>query len=126
VQADVPVFAIENENENDTRKRLVHEEIRSPPCPSILSIPLQDKSGYEITQDQIERWKELYPAVDVMQELRKMAGWCEASPNKRKTRAGILRFITGWLGRVQDKGGNIPRTGEYPKNYDVGKDFFDE
>jgi hypothetical protein len=103
----------------------MHGEMRSPPCPSILSMQLQDKSDYEITQDQVERWKELYPAVDILQELRKMAGWCEASPNRRKTKAGILRFITGWLGRVQDKGGNTARTGDYPKNYDAGKDFFD-
>jgi hypothetical protein len=125
VQADAPVFVFENENENDTRNRLMHGEMRSPPCPSICSIQLQDKSDYEITQDQFERWKELYPAVDILQELRKMAGWCEASPSRRKTRAGILRFITGWLGRMQDKGGISARTGDYPKNYDAGKDFFD-
>ena len=46
----------------------------------------------------------LYPAVDVMQELRKMKGWCDSNPAKRKTRRGIKRFINNWLSRQQDEG----------------------
>ena len=52
----------------------------------------------------MDEWSELYPAVDVMQELRKMAGWLDANPSKRKTKRGILRFVNGWLAREQDKG----------------------
>ena len=51
-------------------------------------------------------WQELYPAVDILQELRKMKGWLLSHPKKRKTRRGIKGFITGWLAREQDKGGN--------------------
>lgn len=47
-----------------------------------------------------------YPAVDVMQELRKMAGWCESNTTKRKTRRGVRAFITSWLARAQDRGGS--------------------
>ena len=51
----------------------------------------------------IDDWSELYPNVDVMQELRNMKGWCNSNPTKRKTKRGVLRFINSWLAREQDK-----------------------
>ena len=44
--------------------------------------------------------------VDIRQELRSMCGWLQGNPQKRKTKAGILRFINNWLARTQQKGGN--------------------
>ena len=79
----------------------------------IIQLTLNDKSQYLVYKTDVDRWSELYPAVDIMQELRKMAGWIEANPKKRKTRAGIKKFINSWLSKVQDKGGNLvgmPRT----------------
>lgn len=75
-----------------------------PEEPPVISLILNDKSRYPIGQAQVDEWSELYPAVDVMQELRKMAGWLDANPSKRKTKRGILRFVNGWLAREQDKG----------------------
>lgn len=72
--------------------------------PPVISLILNDKSRHPIRQAQVDEWSELYPAVDVMQELRKMAGWLDANPSKRKTKRGILRFVNGWLAREQDKG----------------------
>lgn len=71
---------------------------------AVLLLPLNDKSGYAVTQGQLDEWAVLYPAVDVPQELRKMKGWLDANPTRRKTRAGIRRFIAGWLSREQDQG----------------------
>jgi hypothetical protein len=70
------------------------------------SLPLNDGSDYSISTSQIAHWGELYPAVDVLQECRKMKGWCEANPKKCKTRKGILRFVNNWLSGTQDRGGN--------------------
>ena len=56
-------------------------------------------------QADVNGWMELYPAVDVMQELRNMKGWCQDNPRKRKTKKGIRRFVGSWLAREQDKGG---------------------
>jgi hypothetical protein len=39
--------------------------------------------------------------VDVLQQLRAMRSWCVANPDKRKTRAGIGRFIVNWLAKGQ-------------------------
>lgn len=70
---------------------------------AIIELPLNDNTLFPIYQKNIDEWKELYPNVDIMQELRKMKGWCIASPRNRKTKRGVLRFITGWLAREQDK-----------------------
>lgn len=71
--------------------------------PVVISIILNDKTEYGITEADVMAWKEIYPAVDVMQELRKMKGWSEANPKKRKTKNGIKRFINSWLAGEQDK-----------------------
>lgn len=72
----------------------------------VISLTLNDKNEYPITEEKVNEWKELYPAIDVIQELRKMKGWLDANPNKRKTKKGILRFVNSWLARAQDKGGS--------------------
>lgn len=92
-----------------------------PEEPPVISFILNDKSRYPIRQAQVDEWSGLYPAVDIMQELRKMAGWLDANPSKRKTKRGILRFVNGWLAREQDKGiTNIPKA---PTENDHGWDF---
>lgn len=70
---------------------------------SVPQMILNDGSAFYVTQDDLERWKELYPAVDVEQELRNMAGWLDANPTRRKTRSGIRRFISGWLAKEQNR-----------------------
>ena len=76
---------------------------KKPSSPVVISIILNDKTEYQITEEDVANWKELYQAVDIMQELRKMKGWADANPSKRKTRGGIKRFINGWLAKEQDK-----------------------
>ena len=61
---------------------------------------------YPISREKADRWRELFPSVDVNQELKKMSSWLENNPKNRKTKSGILRFCNGWLSRAQDKGGN--------------------
>lgn len=91
-----------NENEKDI---VCTEPDKPPHVPTVISLVLNDKTLYDISQSDIDGWKELYPAVDILQELRKMKGWCDSNPSKRKTRRGVKAFITNWLSREQDKGG---------------------
>ena len=74
--------------------------------PPTISLPLNDGSAFEIFQSDIDMWSNLYPAVDVMQQLRNMAGWIDGNPSKRKTRSGIKRFVNSWLAKEQNKGGD--------------------
>jgi hypothetical protein len=69
----------------------------------IITLTLNTGKEHPITARQVSEWAELYPAVDVRQELRNMRGWLVANPKKRKTRDGVLRFINGWLSREQDQ-----------------------
>jgi len=75
----------------------------------LIELPLNDNSAHGVTREDMEEYVRLYPAVDVMQELRCMRGWCLSNPQKRKTKHGIRRFITGWLSRAQDRGGSSGR-----------------
>lgn len=84
-------------------------EPEAPELPSVINLPLNDNTEYGVTEDEVRIWKELYPAVDVMQELRNMKGWLLSNSTKRKTRRGTPRFITGWLGKQQNKGGSFQR-----------------
>lgn len=75
----------------------------APLSPTVISILLNDGSEYPITQNDVDNWAKLYQAVNIMQELRKMKGWADANPKKRKTKGGIKRFINSWLAKEQDK-----------------------
>ncbi len=70
-----------------------------------IALTLNDKSEYPIFDKDIAEWKELYPNVDILQELRKMKGWLNSNPTRRKTKKGILKFVNAWLAKEQDKGG---------------------
>ena len=67
---------------------------------------LNDNSIWEPSENEIIKWKELYQAVNVPQELRAMEGWTDANPKKRKTRNGVKRFVNSWLARAQNQGGS--------------------
>ena len=80
------------------------QELEAQDRKKAISLTLNDKSEYWIYGDQVEQWSQLFPAVDVMQELRKMKSWLDSNPSRRKTKKGILRFVNGWLSKEQDKG----------------------
>jgi hypothetical protein len=71
--------------------------------PIFISLSLISGKDYNITTTSVNALKPLYPAVDVESELRKMAGWLLGNPKNRKTERGIMRFITGWLAKAQDR-----------------------
>lgn len=101
IEKDIDIYNAQSDLENhsmpDQEQEPEHVE------QSIITITLNDKTEYPIYQSMIDEWVEIYPNVDVLQELRKMKGWANANPTKRKTKRGILRFINGWLSREQDR-----------------------
>lgn len=129
--SQVDTNGIPGDNQTDTQVRLGKDRIGKdrleentcaeplqastpePEEPAIISLPLNDKTWYSITQKQVDEWSGLYPAVDVMQELRKMLGWLDASPSNRKTRRGIKSFVNRWLSKEQDRGGSRQRQQAY-------------
>ena len=69
----------------------------------MIEMPLIGTDEFPITQAMVDEWQKLYPAVDVMQQLRAMRGWCDANPKNKKTKSGVKRFINGWLNREQNR-----------------------
>ncbi len=93
--------------QKDNIRTVCPEPEKPAPNPSGILLPLNDKTSYDVPLDKIAVWKDAYPAVDVEQELKRMAAWLDSNPTRRKTRRGITKFINTWLSREQDEGGRF-------------------
>ena len=107
-----------NENllESESESELDKEQVLSTLAPSAKkpaldagsqpagTLPLVDGTDFTITKSQVAEWKEAFPAVDVLQQLREMKVWTQAHKDRRKTQRGIMKFVVTWLSREQDKG----------------------
>ena len=69
----------------------------------IEPVPLNDGTEYTPSEAEINEYTRLYPSVDIITEFRKIRAWCLSNPTKRKTKAGVKRFINNWLSREPDK-----------------------
>lgn len=78
---------------------------------------LVDGTEFPIYESQYNTLKNLYTNVNLDYELIKMQGWFLGNPSKRKTKKGIMRFITSWLSKAQDR--------NYPKvvGYSIGTQY---
>lgn len=115
--SNVPVF--ENRESNSIfaiRDAEGSTEPQAASAPPAIVLPLNDGSEYPVSVEQCQEWAGLYPAVDVMQQLRGMKGWLDANPDRRKTKRGINSFIVRWLAKEQDKGGNAKGSVSVRKN----------
>lgn len=91
-------------------KETVYAETETASAPKpLFPILLNDGSLFGFTKDQIAEWEELYPGVDVEQAMRNMQAWCKANPSRRKTKSGVMRFVTNWLVSDQNSGRNKRR-----------------
>lgn len=90
----------ENKENQEREEELICVEPSSPP---VIALPLNDNTEHEITQEEVTELASLYPAVDVMQQLRNMRGWLLSNPSRRKTKRGVRAFITAWLSKEQDR-----------------------
>lgn len=113
--AETPVIEPEipqkesKENKTKQKKKICQEPQSSPDRPPVFRLMLLDGSDYKVYQEEIDRYRELYPAIDVEREYRKMIGWIESHPKNRKTPRGIQKFINGWLNRAQDSARPEPK-----------------
>lgn len=76
----------------------------------VEALPLNDGSVWRPSLKLYEEYKRLYPSVNIDQEFRNMRGWCSSNPSRRKTKAGIKRFVTNWLSKEQNRGGRPSRS----------------
>jgi hypothetical protein len=93
----------EQEQEQKQEETLALTAVAVPAATAFITLPLNDGSEFPITDQRVEDWQKLYPAIDVRQEIRKYRGWAESNPIKRKTRRGILTSVNSWLAKSHDK-----------------------
>lgn len=93
---------IEKEIEIEKDIEDVCAELPSSSTPPAITLPLADDSEFPILYSLVVDLSGLYPAVDVMQQLRNMRGWLLSNPKNRKTKSGIMRFVNSWLAREQN------------------------
>ena len=68
-----------------------------------IKILLKGGAEHEITEVEYQLLCREFPRVAVAVELAKMAAWCRANPQKRKTPVGVARFVSLWLSRAKEQ-----------------------
>lgn len=63
-----------------------------------------DVKTFTPTEEDVLRWQQAFPGVDVRAALLRARAWVDADPKRRKTARGMKRYLTAWLGRDQDRG----------------------
>lgn len=63
-----------------------------------------DVKTFTPTKEDVSRWQQAFPGVDVRAALLRARAWVDADPKRRKTARGMKRYLTAWLGRDQDRG----------------------
>lgn len=83
------------------KEQKISAEAPSASTPTVLKFPTVGHPPFwDLVEGQVDRWRELYPNVDVLAECRKALGWIESNPQKRKTARGMGAFLVNWLSRA--------------------------
>lgn len=72
--------------------------------PVLITIPTVSDGDWPVTRSWVETMQPLYPAVDVMAQLRAVRAWSLSNPTRRKTASGMPRFLNRWMAEEQNKG----------------------
>jgi predicted phage replisome organizer len=104
-----PEIEIEIEKEIEIKKENTCGEVSSETIsasPVFISLPKigspsQPNAFHNVTEDDIKRYEDVYPGVDVRSELKKMNLWLDSNPANRKK--NVKTFIARWLARSQDR-----------------------
>lgn len=81
--------------------------------PSAKKLAWDETFGFSgISPDDLSGWKTAYPACDIARQLAGMDQWLKSNPEKAH-KTNWRRFVTNWLARAQDRGGDMqtPRVG---------------
>ena len=89
---------------NIYKKENLDESKEEKPITVKIDFNFEKRKFTEITEADTNSWKEAYPAVDIVGEIRRAREWLLSHPEKRKK--NYRRFLTGWFSRSQEKGGS--------------------
>lgn len=106
---------LKSEKSQEEEEEKEEEERKGIHTAPAIALPLKGGREYAVFPQQCQEWAGLYPAVNILQQLRHMRGWLLANPARQKAKAGVQKFITGWLAREQNASAEEPfrRQGSY-------------
>jgi len=102
--------AVEVDLEADATKKetaFCTDAAKPPSVPKPPKVSWAPADGWQ-NIEEVDRaeWREAYPACDLNRQLAAMSAWLKANPAKAK-KSNWRKFITNWLSRSQDKGGDV-------------------
>lgn len=69
----------------------------------LLPFPVRERGVvWWLSQGQVDEWRQVFPDLDVLGECRVAHAWCTANAGKRKTPAGMNRFLVRWLTKAHN------------------------
>lgn len=106
--------------QKETKQDQVSPDPDLNPGPSLLSVPrVEPKIVQEFETVGGKPWglsdedeqdiRRVCPGVDLAGEYAKVRLWLRANPTRRKTPRGMLKFISGWMERAQNRAGTAAR-----------------
>ena len=87
----------DNQTATSSEPKNNQTETKPQPKANVEPIPLADGTEWKPDEKLFEEYKRLYPAINIESEFRKMRSWCLSNPSRRKTKAGVKRFVNNWL-----------------------------
>lgn len=97
----------------EEKRREEKTEKKKKKEPSAKKLAWDETFGFSgISPDDLSGWKTAYPACDIARQLAGMDQWLKSNPEKAH-KTNWRRFVTNWLARAQDRGGDMqtPRVG---------------
>lgn len=110
-------FIMQEERRGEEKRRDINtcsepDDSKPPPVITIPTNRFNTKGEeYPVTQNQIDEWQSAYPAVEVLQALKRIRSWNVSNPNKRKTLGGMAKHIDNWLAKEQNNNPKPVRPG---------------
>jgi len=101
---------LEKEKEiEEKKKKKMKEAVEVDPADVVLTFPTDNEPNHwHLTRQQVARWEELLPKLDILAECKKALSWVESNPENRKTARGMPRFLNGWLDRSSNRAPSRP------------------
>lgn len=87
----------EGKGREGERKGITAAAAENLPAFKSIGLPLLSGGFYDVNSEHQARFAELFPDLDVGQELRSMLGWFDCNPGKLKPRTQMRQFINSWL-----------------------------
>lgn len=88
---------------NNINTTTIGEENFEIDTTGIPKIPLEDGTEWEVPESYFIECVKNYPDIDIKKEFASMRMWSISNPTKKKTRAGVKRFVNNWLSKSMPK-----------------------